>query len=217
MGIERQRPYRVVRDTMEVMRALWSGQPVTWQGDTHQLQKAQLSTGPHDIPIWISSRGPLLLKLAGREADGVLLTVKPDLDAAFKLAAAAAQDRTPPDRIYLGRIAYTPEMFDEQRHTMPYVLKDSPERVLLSLGFDNAQIDRIFVTDDAAQLSDLVNDELLAQYQIHGTPRQCSEQISTLTSEQDLDILMVDVLSESLDENMELLHSTYEIITDGRG
>ncbi|MFV1990223.1 MAG: LLM class flavin-dependent oxidoreductase, partial [Acidimicrobiales bacterium] len=202
---------------IEVMRSLWSGKSVTWQGDIHRLQNAQLSSGPHEIPIWISSRGPLLLKLAGREADGLLLTVKPDLDAAFRIATTASQHRAPPDRIYLGRIAYTPEMFNEQRHTMPYVLKDSPERVLLSLGFDEAQIRRIFATDDAAQLDDLVDDELLARYQIHGTPQQCSQQIAALTSEQELDILMVDVLSENLDENVELLHNTYNIITDGRG
>jgi 5,10-methylenetetrahydromethanopterin reductase len=216
MGIERQRPYRVVRDTMAVMRELWSGERVSWQGDVHRLDNAQLSTGPHDIPIWISSRGPLLLKLAGREADGLLLTVKPDLSAAFEIASTAARSRARADRIYLGRISYTPAMFDEQRHTMAFILKDSPERVLRSLGFDDDQMQRIAETDDAMDLGDLVSDELLAQYQIHGTPQECSTQISGLTSEQDLDILMVDVLSENLGENIELLHNTYNIITDGR-
>ena len=219
MGIERAKPYRVLRDTVQVMKALWSGESVNWQGETHQLVDASLATGAQSIPIWISSRGPLLLRLAGREADGVLLTVKPDLGAAFELAdegMEAVGRRSRPERIYLGRICYTPEMFDEQRQTMPFILKDSPVRVLESLGFSEAEIDRIVSTQDPSQLSDLMSDDLLAQYQIHGSPQECSGQIRALVSEQNLDTIMVDVLSQDLDENFELLDTTYNIITDGR-
>ncbi len=215
MGIERAKPYRVLRDTVQVMKELWSGEVVTWQGDTHQLHDAKLSSGPHDIPIWISSRGPLLLRLTGREADGVLLTVKPDLDAAFEIVNSASDRAGDLERIYLGRICYTPEMFSEQRATMPYILKDSPERVLLSLGFSSSEIERI-QSSDASELDDLMSDELLDQYQINGTPDECSQQLSTLASGQNLDIVMADVLSQDLDVNLELLHTTYNIITDGR-
>lgn len=216
MGITRDRPYRVLRDTVEVMKALWSGDKVTWQGDTHRLSGAQLSSGPHSIPIWISSRGPLLLKLAGREADGILLTVKPDLEASFEIASSAPRSGVPAERIYLGRICYTPKMFDEQRATMPYILKDSPERVLRSLGFDDEQRERIATTENAPDLDDLMTDSLLAQYQIHGDSKACAQQAEALVSEHNLDTMMVDVLSQDLDENIELLQRTYNIITDGR-
>lgn len=216
MGIRRERPYRVLRDAVEVMKALWSGESTTWEGDSHRLDGAKLNSGSHSIPIWISSRGPLLLQLAGREADGVLLTVKPDLEAAFAIASSAASAGRQPERIYLGRICYTPEMFNEQRATMPYILKDSPERVLTSLGFDDLQINRISNTDHAPSLEDLVSDELLAQYQVHGSAEECSAQAAALVSEHRLDTLMVDVLSQNIDENLELLQRTYNIITDGR-
>jgi len=100
MGIDRDRPYRVLRDTVQVMKALWSGESVTWQGDVHRLSDAQLHSGSHSIPIWISSRGPLLLKLAGREADGVLLTVKPDLEASFAIAASTSPEGNPFSKIH---------------------------------------------------------------------------------------------------------------------
>lgn len=216
MGINRERPYRVVRDTLEIMRALWSGETVSFEGDSHSLTNAQLSAGAQEIPIWISSRGPLLLKLAGREADGLLLTVKPDLEAAFALTDSVERSRDKPERIYVGRICYTPEMFDEQRSTMPYILKDSPERVLRSLDFDDAQIARITSTKDASLLDDLIDNELLGKYQINGSPQECSEQISALASEQQLGIMMVDVLSQDLEENFELLATTHKIITDSR-
>ncbi len=221
MGISRDRPYRVVRDTMDVLRALWSGETVDWEGEQHSLRGAQLGTGSHDIPVWITSRGPLLLGLAGRSADGALLTVKPDLGAALTIvdeAAEKAGGRTP-ERIYLGRVSYTPEMLDGQRSTIAYVLMDSPERVLHSLGFDTDAVRRVAeaaITHDPEGLTDLITDDVLQQYQINGTPAECTAQVSALVSEHRLDTLFVDVLSPDLDENLELLHATYQILSDSR-
>ncbi len=218
MGIPRDRPYRVVSDTIEVLRALWTGETIDWEGERHRLAGARLGIGRHDIPIWVTSRGPLLLGLAGRRADGVLLTVKPDLDAAFAIVDEAAAGR-PFERIYLGRIAYTPAMLDEQRRTLPYVLMDSPERVLVSLGFDDEQRRRVAcaaATGDASALSDLVTDDLLRRYQISGTPDECAAGVASLVRRHRLDTVLVDVLSEDLDENLALVRETHRILTASR-
>ncbi len=221
MGIPRERPYRVVRDTIEVLRALWSGEVVDWEGEQHSLRGAQLGNGARDIPIWITSRGPLLLRLAGRVADGALLTVKPDLDAALTIvdeAAAGAGGRRP-ERIYLGRIAYTPEMVDEQRRTIGYVLMDSPERVLRSLGLDDderAAVVRAAIDHDPEGLSGVITDDLLHDYQINGTPEECSAGVAALVATHRLDTVLVDVLSHDLDENLALLHDTYQILSDSQ-
>jgi 5,10-methylenetetrahydromethanopterin reductase len=219
MGIPRNRPYRVVADTVEVLRALWSGETVDWAGELHSLRGAQLGSGRRDIPIWITSRGPLLLGLAGRRADGVLLTVKPDLDAALSIVGEAAAGDRHPERIYLGRIAYTPEMVDEQRRTIGYVLMDSPERVLRSLGFDDAArqaVGQAAIDHDPEALIDLITDDLLHDYQINGTPEECSAGVAALVEEHGLDTVLVDVLSHDLDENLELLHATYKILSDSQ-
>jgi 5,10-methylenetetrahydromethanopterin reductase len=221
MGIRRDRPYRVVADMVEVLRALWSGETVDWDGEKHCLRGAQLGSGRHDIPIWITSRGPLLLTLAGRSADGVLLTVKPDLASALSIvdeASSEAGDRHP-ERIYLGRIAYTPEMVDEQRRTIGYVLMDSPERVLRSLGFDDAArqaVAQAALDQDPVGLTGLITGDLLHEYQINGTPEECSMGVASLVEEHGLDTVLVDVLSHDLDENLELLHATYKILSDSQ-
>ncbi len=221
MGIPRDRPYRVVRDTLEVLRALWSGETIDWEGERHSLRGAQLGTGSHDIPVWITSRGPLLLGLAGRSADGALMTVKPDLEAALGIVEEAADKAggRSPERIYLGRVSYTPEMVDEQRRTIAYVLMDSPERVLHSLGFDADAVRRVAeaaVSHDPESLTDLITDDVLHQYQINGTPAECTDQVAALVSEHRLDTLFVDVLSPDLEENLELLHVTHQILSDSR-
>lgn len=220
-GLERRAPFQVVADAVTAMRSLWSGETVTWEGATCSLREATLAGGPRMIPIWIATRGPMLLTLAGQQAEGVLLTVKPDLAAALATADAAAADvgrAEPPTKVYLGRVCYTPEMLEQQRRTLPYVLFDSPQRVFDSLGFDDDE--RALVARAAAEhrpelLEALMTDDLLRRYQVAGTPAECTAEVRRLVAEHHLDALLVDVMSTDLDENLQLLHDSYPILTGG--
>jgi len=221
MAIERTKPYRAVKDTADVALRLWTGDEISWSGHNSELANAQLASGRHDIELWMTSRSPLLLGLAGRSADVALITVKPDLEAAFDLvdSAASAADRDPPRHAYLGRLCYRPDMIAEQRSTIGYVLMDSPPRVLTSLGFDESAIALVSQAraENAAHLLDeLITEELLLSYQINGTPDQCATALRSLVAEHDLSIFLADVLSPDLDENMRLLRETYGIVEAAR-
>ena len=221
MGIERVRPYRVVADCLQAMRRLWSGDEVSWQGQTCSLDRARLGLGPQSIPIWIASRGPRLLELAGHEADGVILTVKPDLGAALSLigSAAAAAGRPDPRCFYLGRICYTPDLLEGQRRTLSFVLMDSPPRVLQSLGLTP---DEIEVVEHAAGanhpelVDELVTDALLQRYQVAGTAEECRAEVEELAREHSLSGVLIDALSEDLDENLAVLADSLPIIHGAR-
>ena len=221
MGIERVRPYRVVADCLQAMRRLWSGDEVSWQGQTCSLDRARLGLGPQSIPIWIASRGPRLLELAGHEADGVILTVKPDLGAALSLigSAAAAAGRPDPHCFYLGRICYTPDLLEGQRRTLSFVLMDSPPRVLQSLGLTP---DEIEVVEHAAGanhpelVDELVTDALLQRYQVAGTAEECRAEVEELAREHSLSGVLIDALSEDLDENLAVLADSLPIIHGAR-
>ena len=221
MGIERARPAQVVTDTVEALKRLWSGDEVSWQGQTCSLDRAQLGMGPQSIPIWIASRGPRLLELAGQQADGVILTVKPDLGAALSLVeeAAAIAGRPDPQRFYLGRICYTPELLEGQRRTLSFVLMDSPRRVLESLGLTP---DEIGVVEHAAKsnrpelVDELVDGDLLQCYQVAGTPEECRTEVERLAREHNLSGMLIDALSSDLSENLDVLSDSLPIIHDAR-
>ena len=221
MGIERARPARVVADSVQVLRRLWSGDEVSWRGQTCSLDRARLGMGPQSIPIWIAGRGPRLLELAGQQADGVILTVKPDLGAALSLVeeAAAMAGRPEPSRFYLGRICYTPELLEGQRRTLSFVLMDSPPRVLQSLGLTS---DEIAVIEHAAQtnhpelVDELVTDALLQRYQVAGTAEECRAEVEELAREHSLSGVLIDALSEDLDENLAVLADSLPLIHGAR-
>jgi 5,10-methylenetetrahydromethanopterin reductase len=217
MAIERKRPYRVIADTITVLELLWSGEEVTWEGDTAALDHARLGRGRQHIPIWIAGRGPMVLGLAGRAADGVILTVKPDLGAALEVVerAAVKAERPVPKRMYLGRICYTEELLEGQRRTLSFVLMDSPPRVLRSLGLDDDQIDLVergARTNDPTLVDPLVTDELLRLYQVAGTPQECAVEVAALVSTHDLHAVLVDALSTDLEENLAVLRDSLPII-----
>ena len=217
MGIERSRPAQVVSDCMQALRMLWSGDEVTWQGETCSLERARLGLGGQSIPIWIASRGPRLLRLAGEQADGVILTVKPDLGAALDLvtAAAAGAGRDRPEAFYLGRICYTPELLAGQRRTLSFVLMDSPRRVLESLGLTGAEIEvvqRAAASNRPELVDDLVTEALLTRYQVSGTPEQCRSEVEELAGDHALSGVLIDALSPDLDENFEVLAESLPII-----
>ena len=221
MGIERARPARVVADSVQALKRLWSGDEVSWRGQTCSLDRARLGMGPQSIPIWIASRGPRLLELAGHEADGVILTVKPDLGAALRLVeeAVAIAGRPEPRRFYLGRICYTPELLEGQRRTLSFVLMDSPPRVLQSLGLTS---DEIAVMEHAAQtnqpelVDELVTDALLQRYQVAGTAEECRAEVEELAREHSLSGVLIDALSEDLDENLAVLADSLPLIHGAR-
>jgi 5,10-methylenetetrahydromethanopterin reductase len=77
MGIPIGRPVRVMRETTEIVRALLQGSSVTYEGERHVYHDALLEAAPVQarIPIYFAAMGPLMLTLAGRIADGVLLNV----------------------------------------------------------------------------------------------------------------------------------------------
>ncbi len=217
MGIPREKPFRTVAESMAIMQQLWSGDEISWEGSRFSLDHAALGHGPQSIPIWVASRGPLLLRHAGRHASGALMTVKPDLGAAFEIVDDAATEagRPIPKHIYLGRICYTDQMLTEQRMTLPYVLMDSPPRVLESLGFDQSEVALVnrAVDENAPHLLEpLTTLDLLARYQISGTPTECSAQLHDLAIRHRLDAFFGDVLLDNLADNVTLMEETYEIV-----
>ena len=221
MGIERARPARVVADSVQALKRLWSGDEVSWQGQTCSLDRARIGMGPQSIPLWIAGRGPRLLELAGQQADGVILTVKPDLGAALSLVeeAAAKAGRPEPRRFYLGRICYTPELLEGQRRTLSFVLMDSPRRVLESLGLtadEIAAVEHAAGANHPELVDELVTGALLQRYQVAGTAEECRAEVEDLAREHSLSGVLIDALSEDLDENLAVLADSLPLIHGAR-
>jgi probable F420-dependent oxidoreductase len=60
---------KTLEESVNVFRALTSGQEASWDGAAVQLTWVN----GHAPPVWIAGYGPKVLRLAGRQADGIIL------------------------------------------------------------------------------------------------------------------------------------------------
>ena len=96
MRIEKTRPVRALREAIEIIRLLVSGQQVNYTGELLHLDGSKLGFTPcrTEIPLFVATHAPLALNVAGQFADGVLLShtaSRADLETA--LAAVRAGQR----------------------------------------------------------------------------------------------------------------------------
>jgi 5,10-methylenetetrahydromethanopterin reductase len=74
MGIQRKKPAKAIKEAVHVIRAMWRGETVNFEGEIITCRNGRLNFKPRpDIPVVIASRGDLVLQTAGEIADGVMI------------------------------------------------------------------------------------------------------------------------------------------------
>jgi coenzyme F420-dependent glucose-6-phosphate dehydrogenase len=86
-------------EAIEIMRRLFSGEKVTFEGTYYRTDRAKLYSPPTGrIPIWMSAGGEKSATMAGQEADGLIVSVKDPAEAIEKVigpfSRAAGDNKT---------------------------------------------------------------------------------------------------------------------------
>ncbi|MCS7207252.1 MAG: LLM class flavin-dependent oxidoreductase [Dehalococcoidia bacterium] len=73
-GVPFHHPLERTREYVEILRLIWSGQRVNYQGRVFRLQNFRLAFTPRraHLPIFIAAMGPQNLRLTGELADGCI-------------------------------------------------------------------------------------------------------------------------------------------------
>lgn len=75
LGLTTEEPVAMLRDAVDALRRIWAGETLTLKGETFDLRQFLARYRPgFSIPLYLGVRGPSLLRLAGRIADGVILS-----------------------------------------------------------------------------------------------------------------------------------------------
>jgi coenzyme F420-dependent glucose-6-phosphate dehydrogenase len=73
-------------EAIEIMRRLFSGEKLTFEGTYYRTDRAKLYSPPiGQIPIWMSAGGEKSAAMAGSEADGLIVSVKDPAEAMEKV------------------------------------------------------------------------------------------------------------------------------------
>jgi 5,10-methylenetetrahydromethanopterin reductase len=203
MHLERRHVNAALRETVTMIRALFSGETVNFDGRLYKLTNARLGFDVRrDIPILIASRSPLNLELAGEVADGAVIgTYVSKEQLAFAMEHVRAGAKKAGRRLEDVRLiswVYT-SISDDGRQAVenvrPFVtqalVNTSPEAYPVILdGFDDAlpsflekcrTMGRAGL-EAAYQERKYLTDEVIKRFSVAGTAEDCIDKIKEIIS-----------------------------------
>ena len=199
VGVDRRKPLRAMRETVEATRRLLAMERVTYHGEFVHLDDVEIDIvhgdrSPKHVPIYIGATGMQMMELAGEIADGVLLNymVAPayNAEAMAALAAGAAKagrtvdDLDRPQLVVCSVDRDRDLALDRSRELLTQYLGQQPH-IMKASGVDPALIEEIGKVltwpaerDEIRRAMRLVPDDVVQQITASGSPEECRAKVA---------------------------------------
>ena len=199
VGVDRRKPLRAMRETVEATRLLLAMERVTYQGEFVHLDDVEIDIvhgdrSPKQVPIYIGATGMQMMELAGEIADGVLLNymVAPAYNAQAMAALATGAERAGRtvddlDRPQLVVCSVDRDRglaLDRSRELLTQYLGQQPH-IMKASGVDPALIEEIGKVltwpaerDEIRRAMRLVPDDVVQQITASGSPEECRAKVA---------------------------------------
>ena len=165
-GIDSPRPLVAIGEAVKICRQLFAGHMADFQGEMFRVSGRRLANGGRDIPIVIAASRPNMLKLAGRQTDGVLIsaaTSPPFVKACLDQAGAGHKSCIVYTR--LGAI-------DTVRRPIGFVLRGAHHAENIRLGgasLDQRALAAAYAAENWSEVDRLVSDDVVRSHAACGT------------------------------------------------
>jgi len=149
-GLALKKPVTLMRQTIESLRQLWSGAPVTVENELFHFKERVLEQRVGlQVPIFLGVRGAQMLNLAGEMADGVILSgpfgyIERAIET-VNTAARNANRATIPRKVVWLPIVPTFDGANQEfaRRVVALVVADTPETILMNLSISQEKLGRV--------------------------------------------------------------------------
>lgn len=192
MGIEWTKPLATSKESIQALRAFFSGKKVNMDGEMVKIAGAKMAFKAGNIPIYLGAQGPKMLELAGEVADGVLINAShpKDFEIAIKAIKVGAEKvGRDPKEVDVG--AYTCFSIDKKEDkavgaakiVVAFIVAGSPPPVLERHGIDVAAAKTIggaIGKGDFGTVMGAVTPEMMDAFSICGTPEVCAQKVADL-------------------------------------
>jgi len=200
IGCDRRKPLKAMREHIEAMRALFTMEEVTYDGEFVQLDRVKLDvaygdTGPRDIPLYIGATGPKMLELSGEICEGVVLNyIVPTeyiRDSVERVAAGAAKAGKTIDDIDRPELLVCSLSDDDPQEALmtgkalvAYYLGTEPH-IMEASGADPDLIERVkeivgwpATEADYRKAAGIIPDDLVRSVMAVGTSQECRDKVA---------------------------------------
>jgi len=193
LGKQVERPVSALRDTTMALKRLFSSESVTMESELFNLAGYSLRMKqPIDIPVFFGVRGPQMLKLAGKIADGVILSGPQEylrfaIDTIDKVAINREKSKREVEKVVWLPTIPTFKGGSEKlaKQVVALVVADTPEQVLHLLDIDQehaAKIREIVATSGLKAGADLIDQQFIDTFAISGTKEHMVDRFEEIHS-----------------------------------
>lgn len=173
-GIDSPRPLVAIGEAVKICRQLFAGEMADFDGQMFKVTGRRLANGGHAIPIVVAASRPAMLKLAGRQTDGVLIsaaTSPPFVKACLDQAGGG----------HTSCIVYTKlGSLDPIRRPIGFVLRGAHHAENIRLGgasLDQPALTAAYAAEDWSEVDRLVSDDVVRRHTACGTPQQVRDRL----------------------------------------
>ena len=200
VGAGRRKPLTAMREYVESIRALFTMEEVSYEGEFVHLDRVSLDvaygdTSPRGIPIYIGATGPKMLELTGEIADGAMLNYVVSVDyirdAVARVGAGAAKSGRMIDDIDRPELLICSLSDDDPgealltgKSLVAYYLGTEPH-IMAASGADPELIERVqqivgwpATEADYYKAAPLIGDDLVRSIMAVGTSVQCRDKVA---------------------------------------
>jgi 5,10-methylenetetrahydromethanopterin reductase len=178
VGILAERPLRIMREALELARALLAGETMQVDGEFFRSHGRRLATGPRPVPLVLAASGPQMLELAGTVADGVLISAGTSVEfvkRSLEHVHHGAKGR--PVRthavVYAAVDDNETQAHDRLRRNLAVLLRGSHHTPNLQQGgsaLDQAALNEAVLAEDWARAEALITDDIVRRHAASGRP-----------------------------------------------
>ena len=187
-GMQQERPLVAMREYLHLIRCLWTGERVEWQGQMFQSQGATFHIPLESTPaVHMAAMGDRMLALAGEISDGVIISaalapesIRVSLEKSLKAAADAG--RSPDTFVRAGLVVLAvaesrAEAVEEARQHLAYLFRNQFVAEQLRVAGASVNFEALhdaYTRRDMEAASRLISDELIELCSVTGTPADCT-------------------------------------------
>jgi 5,10-methylenetetrahydromethanopterin reductase len=173
-GIDSPKPLVAIGEAVKICRQLFAGEMADFHGQMFTVAGRRLVNGGRTIPIVLAASRPNMLRLAGRQTDGVLIsaaTSPPFVKACLDQAGGG----------HASCIVYTKlGSLDPIRRPIGFVLRGAHHAENIRLGgasLDQPALTAAYAAEDWSEVDRLVSDDVVRRHTACGTPQQVRDRL----------------------------------------
>jgi 5,10-methylenetetrahydromethanopterin reductase len=192
-GIESPRPLKTMREYVEILRRLLSGETVNFQGEVLQVNGAKMGFVPsRPIKMYLTAVRPRMLQLGGEIGDGVLLSAGcapgyiaqcvTEIKKGAEKAGKSLADRDVAGFVTASVSENPSEALEANKMFLAYIFRNAHHAENIRLGGGKVDQEELAVAvgkRDWEAAKKFISDDIVHAHSIAGTAAECRKQLES--------------------------------------